>query len=180
MNKTKKNGFLKIAGIMAAVMMMTTCVVAGTMAKYTSGGNVSGGSLDVASWNITVGGKQLTTANTSGLEDLSWNIQNIASESSAVDAVTANKMAPGTWGYAKVTVANAGDVDATLKVTNFTAPSVTSSTNVHFKLVVMESDTAQSTYALMQNVADGEKITTDGYTLAKSKSITIFICYEWV
>ena len=73
MNNTKKSSLLKIAGIMLVVMMFAVCLVSGTMAKYLSSGTTSGGSVDVAKWDIDVNGNDLDTTVT--LSSLSWTIE---------------------------------------------------------------------------------------------------------
>lgn len=53
MNTTKKNGFLKAAGLMLAVMMLATCVLSGTMAKYSSSSKDIALEATIAKWKIT-------------------------------------------------------------------------------------------------------------------------------
>lgn len=176
MNKTKKNVFLKIAGLMAAVMMLATCVVAGTMAKYTSGGSTTGGLVDVAKWDIKVNSEPLDT--TVELTSLDWNIAPIKTGTEN-NAVVADKIAPGTWGYAGIEVTNTGDVDALLKITNNPKPtSGADSTTLEFKVVAM-SAAAGTSYEAMTTDVDGD-LMSDGVKLAKtSGSFTIYICYKW-
>ena len=176
MNKTKKSGLLKIAGLMAAVTMLTTCVVSGTMAKYTSEGTATGGAVNVAKWSITVGGTDIVTESEVDLSTLSWKIYD-ADTTQEVDenTVTAKKIAPGTWGYAEIQVQNASDVAALLKVTGATGLTSTyTSAALQSKIIVRES--AATSYSGM--TTESGDLTT-GVSLPKGGNVTIFICYDW-
>lgn len=183
MNKTKKKGFLKIAGIMAVMMMLATCVVSGTMAKYTSTGTTTGGSVGVAKWSIKVGEDETELSNTVSLASLSWNIFVDETENEVDDAtVIANKIAPGTWGYAAIKVTNASDVAALLKVSGNPTPTddVVKSTNLQFKVVANEDTATKTSYGALTNKEDIVDLATTGVTLPKTNgSITIYICYQW-
>ncbi len=180
MNDTKKKFFLKVAGLMVAIMMLTMCIVAGTMAKYVSSGKTTGGTVTVAKWDIDVSvgegaaGDLSTTVN---LGSATWIIQPIKTNTAANNAVEANKIAPGTWGYTSIKVENKGDVDATLKVTGDPKPSSgAESGNLQFKVVAMDS--AGASYAEM-TTKDGGNLTS-GVKVSKTNGvITIYICYEW-
>lgn len=117
MNKTKKNGFLKAACIMLSVTMLATCVVAGTMAKYTtSSGNIEA-KAQIASWKITVNEENLKDLTTT---DLDFKILDTDGADPYTEEHVANdKIAPGTWGYATVKIKNAGEVNADITA-NFT------------------------------------------------------------
>lgn len=170
MNKTKKNVFLKVAGLMAAIMMLTTCIVAGTMAKYTSTGNQGIADLTPAEWHITANGNEFTTP----LTNLTWNIYDEGTTSPVADAsVTTGKIAPGTWGYATIAIKNEGEVAATLKVSEFTAPTV-GSTGLVFKCVTM-TETPKS----YTEVSSADDLKTTEYALAKEGTVNIYVCYQW-
>ena len=59
MAKTKNNRFLKVAGLMLGVTMLATCVLSGTMAKYTSTGTANSVTANAGKWSITVDGEEL-------------------------------------------------------------------------------------------------------------------------
>ncbi len=171
MNKTKKSGFLKIAGLMAAVMMLTTCVVAGTMAKYTSSGTADLADVTPAHWNITANGNALTTP-VSGLE---WTIYKEGTEQKVEDSsVTSGKIAPGTWGYATIEIKNESEVAATLTVTGFTAPDE-NSTGLEFGCTYATDK--QTTYA---NISGANAVSgLSNVALAKGASIYLYVYYQW-
>lgn len=171
MSKTKRNGFLKVAGLMMAVMMLAACVLSGTMAKYVSSGTVSGADLTAAKWSITVGGSDLTA----GLSSLTWNVYKEGG-SDKVTGLTAGDIAPGTWGYAEIKVTNDGDVDALVKAATSGVPSSTSN-NLTFK--VISRSTAPTSASELEN--EGGNDLTTGVALAKggTASVNIYVCYEW-
>ena len=110
MNKTKKNGFLKAACMMLSATMLAACVVAGTMAKYTSNTSMSA-SADVAKWSIQVDGDEIQELSPKNLSFTIYDT-NPSGEKVTDEEVTTGKIAPGTWGYAEIDIKNAGEVDA--------------------------------------------------------------------
>lgn len=169
MNKTKKNGFLKVAGIMAVIVMLTTCIVSGTVAKYTSTGTAGFNPVTPASWEIKLND---STELTTGVTDLTWTIKAINTETGELH-VADGKIAPGTWGYAKVKVTNNGEVDAALTLTGLDsiADKGNGSSNLSFKFVAMDEDPTS------YSEANGN---TSNITLAQKTSKTFYVCYEWV
>ncbi len=169
MNKTKKNGFLKVAGIMAVIVMLTTCIVSGTVAKYTSTGTAGFNSVTPASWEIKLND---STELTTGLSNLPWTIKAINADTGDLH-VAEGKIAPGTWGYAKVKVTNNGEVDAALTLSGFDsiADKGSGSPNLSFKFVAMDEDPASYS---------GATGGTTGITLAQKTSKTFYVCYEWL
>lgn len=122
MNTTKKNGFLKAAGLMLVVMMLATCVFSGTMAKYSTSSGDLAVSAQVAKWSIMVGSQELKELSA---DDLKFTIYDTDGDTTNTDAnVTTDMIAPGTWGFASVEITNKSNVDA--KVTaNYRAGSTT-------------------------------------------------------
>ncbi len=171
MNKTKKNGFLKAAGLMLVVMMLATCVLSGTMAKYTSTGSAGVSALTPAKWDIQVNGSTFET----GLSTLSWTI---AANKSATSAVDNTKMAPGTWGYAVIKVENKGEVNATLQVSKFTAPTIDDpSSGLTFGCYQQASE--KSSYSDI--TTGGTDLSSGGNsaTLAPEGVAYIYVVYQW-
>ena len=174
MNKTKKNFFLKVAGLMAAVMMLTTCVVAGTMAKYTSTGNITGGTgVTAAKWSVKVGAGDQNDIAQAGfnINDLTWNIEAIESTSNVTDAFEPGKIAPGTWGYAEINIENASEVAAKITI-SCTLP--TSSTTGLTFAIMDETPTSD-------NVAHNSALASTGFTLEKDggdDTKTIYLAYK--
>ncbi len=112
MNTNKKNGFLKVAGSMMAVTMLATCVVAGTMAKYTSSKPGIAAKAQVAKWSITVDETELKSLTMAELPFTIYDTDTATSPDYEEKHVTENMIAPGTWGYATIEIKNAGQVNA--------------------------------------------------------------------
>ncbi len=115
MNKTKKNGFLKAACLMLSVTMLATCVVSGTMAKYTTSSPDISAKAKIAKWSIKVGDEELKSLTET---DLDFTILDTKGESPYTEEHVKDKLiAPGTWGYAKVEIKNESEVVADISAT---------------------------------------------------------------
>lgn len=165
MTKTN-NRFLKAAGLMMAVMMLATCVISGTMAKYTSTATATSVKATAASWNINVGGTDIASYT---FDDLHFTIDELdqgAKDKSYED----DKIVPGTFGYAEITVKNEGEVDAVLSVTK----GGTATSHEGLKFAMLESAPTAQTASTMSDatISDFELVRTNG-------SKTIYIAYCW-
>ncbi len=166
MNNIKKNSFIKVACLMLLVMMMITCVLSGTMAKYVSKGTGTV-TAPVAKWEIKVNEEDATKTFT--LADLEWTIY-VEGTENPVDGLS-GKIAPGTWGYAEIVIENAGDVDANITVSGLDGASNIESSGLSVKAVKMNS--APTSYT----GATGDL--PSGVKLAKSDTMKLYICFEW-
>lgn len=167
-----KNGFLKAACLMVAVMMLAACVISGTLAKYTSSGTVSKLTLQVAKWNVTVGEHSLEFGG--GDIDLSSSVTWIIEPYDGVSQAPADDtIAPGTWGYLEIPIVNNSDVDAMLKIE--VTDAFTSSDVSGMEFIVVVGDSAPS------SAFDVDDITSGGYEgeLAIGESINLYICFRW-
>lgn len=170
MNKTKKNGFLKVAGIMVVAMMLTTCIVSGTMAKYTSTGSTTT-SVSVAKWDIKAGGKKLDTT----LDALNFTIYDTVEDGGKYTNTDehvkeATMIAPGTWGYTTIEIKNDGDVDAAINATLSSGAGLPEGMTVAFI-----NGTAPEN---PDGVTGGTGAITQ--TLKPTESVTIVIAFKWV
>ncbi len=175
--KTKtKNGFLKVAGSMMAVTMLATCVVAGTMAKYTTTNDGLTAKAQVAKWSITVGDTELKELT---MEDLDFNVYDTAGGGGrlidmqvhdGVDGVH-GVIAPGTWGYATVEIKNESQVDADISAT-FTKES--SGLPAGMTVVALDS-------GVPNNVSDvtGDTTTVENKDVAPNTQAMIVIAFKW-
>ena len=120
----RKNKVMRMASVLLVAVLLTTCMISGTFAKYISsaeftgnnGGNGNSSAL-VAKWSILVNDKDITkpSANESapsvyelnlGLFDKIWDTKDVTvaegaawpTEGTVESDVTAGKIAPGTWG----------------------------------------------------------------------------------
>lgn len=165
MTKTN-NRFLKAAGLMMAVMMLATCVISGTMAKYTSTGSATEVKATAATWHINV---ESTPIESYAFDDLTFTVDELtggAKDASYEDG----KIVPGTFGYAKVTVKNEGEVDALLSVTKGGTPTSHSG----LKLAILENAPDAASAASMSDA------TIENVELVRSSGTKdIYIAYYW-
>lgn len=167
MTKTN-NRFLKAAGLMMAVMMLATCVISGTMAKYTSSGSATSVKATAASWDINVGGTDIASY---AFDDLHFTIDEL--EQGAKDgSYEDGKIVPGTFGYAEITVKNEGEVDAVLSVTK----AGTTTDHQGLKFAMLDSVPTAQTASTMSDatISDAELVRTSG-----EKTIYIAYCWEF-
>ena len=103
----KKNRSMRLAVVLLALTLITTCFVSGTFAKYTSSTAVSG-SATVAQWDIEINGLDITTATQTF--DLFATIKD--SDGNTEDEVATDLIAPGTSGSFTLEIENKSEVDA--------------------------------------------------------------------
>lgn len=113
---TKKNGFLKVAGLMMSVMMLATCVLSGTMANYQTKKDDIAATATAAKWEIQLNDVKLDDEYSTPLAFEVYENNGGSYSQTADDEVKgtdgAKVIAPGTWGVATITVKNAGEVNA--------------------------------------------------------------------
>lgn len=166
MTKTKNNRFLKAAGLMMGVMMLATCVLSGTMAKYTSSGSATEVKANAATWNVNVDG---TAIDSYAFDDLTFTVDELTGGAKE-DSYEAGKIVPGTFGYAKVTVKNEGEVDALLSVTKSGSPT----SHNGLTLAILDSAPTADTAASMSDA------TIENVGLVRSSGTKdIYIAYCW-
>ena len=102
---------MKAAGILLALALLMTCMVSGTMAKYTSSATGSD-TATVAKWSIEVNDTEIATASPATLTFGLFDTINEADTTTAEDSVSAGKIAPGTGGAFALKVENLSEVDA--------------------------------------------------------------------
>lgn len=109
MEKAKRSPFMRIAGVMLGASLLMTCVISGTLAKYTSAATGSA-TATVAKWSVEVNGTDITKKDTVTF-DL-FNTVNEADTEAAENNVVAGKIAPGTGGSFALKIDNKSEVDA--------------------------------------------------------------------
>lgn len=113
MQKAKHSPFMRIAGVMLGAILLMTCVISGTLAKYTSTANGSSVAT-VAKWSVQVNGTDIAKNDTVTL-DL-FNTVKEADGTAAEDDVATGKIAPGTGGSFDFAIVNDSEVTATYSV----------------------------------------------------------------
>ena len=102
----KKNKMMRIASVLLVAVLLSTCAISGTFAKYTQDFTATA-TANVASWVVNVKDKDAQT--------FAFNLFNTITDSNgATEAdVKAGFIAPGTKGSFTITVTNASQVNAT-------------------------------------------------------------------
>ena len=173
MNETKRKGFLKLAVIMLIIMMLALCVVAGTLAKYTSTGSGTI-SVEVATWDIEAGGTQLKDTLTLG----DFHIYDTVNTEGMVadDQVTTGKIAPGTWGYYAIKVENKGDVDAIVSAKIDGTPTLPMGMTV--KVLSLETDPEKfEDFSFSSASWSDVTLNKNG---GSNVDTTVYVVFEWV
>ena len=169
MTKTKNNRFIKVAGLMLGVTMLATCVLSGTMAKYTSSQSDVSAKASVAKWSIQgTGDKELGEL---ALDELNFNIYDTNGTTPFTeDHVVDGKIAPGTWGYTTIELSNKGDVDADIVATidKGTLPT-------GMKLTVLTEEPGTGAALTIEE----EKTTVTASGVKATDGTAIVIAYVW-
>lgn len=126
----RTNKTLRIASVLLIAVLMTTCIIGGTFAKYTSSVNITSTAAGVAKWEVKASGQEETLN-----IDLTRTIKDVLKGDDALyteNDVVATKVAPGTKGSFTIGLANTSDVTAsatiTLDVSNVPTPIVFTAT----------------------------------------------------
>ena len=110
----KKNYVMRFAALLLVLVLLSTCVVSGTLAKYVTSGEAED-TATVAEWGVEVtvtGNDAFKTTYGTDNNDVKDDIQN-----SVVSASTINKLAPGTNGtLATLTIDGSPEVAANVKI----------------------------------------------------------------
>ena len=110
----KKNRMMRLASILLVCVLLTTSVISGTFAKYTSSATATD-TASVAKWQINVGDVNIAQATTQTITFNLFDTINDTDGSGAETHVSAGLIAPGTMGTFGVTITNNSEVDATIK-----------------------------------------------------------------
>lgn len=113
----KKNRAMRLAALMLVLVMMTSCFVGGTFAKYTS--TTSGSDVaTVAKWSFKVNGSEFAV-NPDTPATLTFNLFDTIKDTENLeeDDVAAEKIAPGTMGSFALKIKNDSEVNAMWTVT---------------------------------------------------------------
>ncbi len=116
----KKNIMMRIASILLVAVIVTSCAVSGTFAKYVSTASGSD-TATVAKWDIKVEGTQIAVAGDPAT--VAFNLFDSLKEANVTDAeenitkTDGSLIAPGTGGSFTLDIVNNSEVDAEYKVT---------------------------------------------------------------
>ena len=109
----KKNRTMRVATLLLALTLITSCFVGGTFAKYTSSTNAKA-TATVAKWSILVDGEDIATSNQAAIIDMFSTI--LDSNDETETDVKMDMIAPGTKGSYEIVVENASEVTANVSI----------------------------------------------------------------
>lgn len=104
----KKNAMLKIAAILMVAVLLTTCAISSTFAKYTTTGDTKSDSARVAKWGVTID----TT-----IEGLFLDKYDAGSNDEVISADTTDVVAPGTTGSVTLNTSVKGTPEVAVEIT---------------------------------------------------------------
>ena len=110
----KKNRSMRLAVVLLALTLITTCFVSGTFAKYTSSTTLTG-TATVAKWDITFDGNDISAS-----ANYTFDLFDTVKDSNGTDAetdVASGLIAPGTSGSFSLDIVNNSEVNAKYTVT---------------------------------------------------------------
>ncbi len=109
-----KNKMMRVASVLLVAVLLSTCAISGTFAKYTSE-STANDTARVAKWNFTVGNDTITTAETFTFDlfTTAYTEENVDKDGLENNSVV---IAPGTTGSATVALTNGSEVNATYAV----------------------------------------------------------------
>lgn len=181
----KKNTMMRIASCLLIAVLMTTCVISGTFAKYTSTQDVAD-KARVAKWSFEVNDTNIAKT------DIDFELFGTVYDTTDNTAIDANKegdisvndgtiIAPGTWGYVDITLENTSEVSAMYAI-NYTLNKTDAAESIPLQFKVVKDEVPAPTLpvdgwaATLTNVDAHETNTklahTDGTT-------TYRIYWQW-
>ena len=166
MEKAKRSPFMRIAGVMLGASLLMTCVISGTLAKYTSAATGSA-TATVAKWSVEVNGTDI--AKNDAVTFNLFDTVNEADTTTDEDNVTTGKIAPGTGGSFALKIDNKSEVDATYTI----ALTETNASNVPIQYSL---DKAAWTDDLTAINTDQTGVTIDKET--GTKTVTVY--WRWM
>lgn len=111
----KKNTMMRLASVLLVAVLMTTCVISGTFAKYTSTATGSA-TATVAKWSFKVNDGEIATDTPTVAFNLFDTVKDTGGSADETD-VSTGKIAPGTQGSFVIKVENESEVTAKYTIT---------------------------------------------------------------
>ena len=155
----KKNKMMRAAAVLLVAVLLTTCAISGTFAKYVSEGSVTD-TAQIASWNILLNGEAIANNIEFNLIDTIKDSDKLSDENDVATGV----IAPGTSGAGVITLTNDSQVNAKFKMTfdGANAPA-----NMTFTYTYTDDQGAELT-------------ATDGYyPIAMGETVNVTISWLW-
>ncbi len=153
----KKNKMMRIASVLLVAVLLSTCAISGTFAKYTSSGSATATAI-IAKWDIQLKGAAITNDVEFSLVD-TW----LNTNATVNDSVADKKIAPGTSGRGEIVLENKSEVAAEI-VASF----------------VETGKPANMTFTYTYENSNGNTGTVDGAPIAIGIGETVTIKVDWV
>ena len=115
----KKNKMMRLAAVLLVAVLMTTCAISGTFAKYITTGEGQD-TARVAKWAWTIDDKDFGNGGVAFSNTIEFDLFNTINDSDAATPetdVAANLIAPGTSGSFSFVVRNNSEVNAKYSIT---------------------------------------------------------------
>lgn len=158
----RTNKTLRIASVLLIAVLMTTCIIGGTFAKYTSNLAVTA-TQGIATWNVTLDATDEDSA-TEGIQiNLADTVLDTNGDATETD-VKSGLIAPGTKGSFKIAIKNASQVKANAVLT-LTVPTLPTG------MTLKNGATA---------LAAGERTITVSLDMEQSTATEVEFTWEWV
>ena len=173
----KKNVMMRVASVLLIAVLMSTCVISGTFAKYTSA-NTASDSATVAKWSIEINDTEIAV--TGDAPSVTFDLFKTAydlKENGTVDTTEdddikadGNLIAPGSGGYYQLKIENLSEVNAQYAIA-FTA---TNDSNVPIEFS-LSNDNIDGTWKT--NIADLNVAATDISMSGSEATVTLY--WRW-
>ena len=177
----KNNIMMKIAMVLLATVMITSCAVSGTFARYTSTATGSS-TARIASWDFKVGGTKVSTNNlTFNLFNTVFDTNGSAATNDAdvSDGDTPAVIAPGTWGYFDIVLKNDSEVTARYSIA-FSQSKTNASNGLNIKYLISTGNTlpaANSSW--VSDIASLNIAASNSTVMAMDATKTIRVFWKW-
>ena len=163
----KKNRMMRLASILLVCVLLTTSVISGTFAKYTS--TASGtDTARVAQWKINVGTVNIAQAQAQTLSFGLFDTIKDTDGSTTEEHVNSGLIAPGTKGDFSVTITNNSEVDARIVA----ALSATETAN--YNIPILYSKTGTSDWV------DDLSLLSIDVALDPNETTDVVVYWQWV
>ena len=164
---------IRLSALLLALVMITSCMVGGTFAKYTSSADGSD-TATVAKWSFDVGGTEITTTDT-----ITFDLFNTIKDTNKTDNesdVFNGKIAPGTSGSFKLELKNTSEVNAlyTIKLEEVEG------TQVPLYYSLTGSDNAAEWYNTIDTLNAALANKQIGMDTAPNNTASHTVYWEWV
>lgn len=139
----KKHNMMRVASALAVVTLLSTSLISGTLAKYTSEKSADS-TAQVANWKFNVNGKDIVQKDfTFDLFKRVLDTRALNDDANVKNEEGKNIVAPGTWGYVDLTIQNTSDVTAAYSIQLSSTLSHTAETKLPLQYAIKKKTSEQ-------------------------------------